>query len=45
MSGYRREEAIGKSWQDLTPKEFHPSSKKAVKDIEATGKAIPYVEQ
>jgi PAS domain S-box-containing protein len=45
MSGFSHEEAIGLTWQELTPPEFHPASERAVAQIEATGRAEPYEKQ
>ena len=42
MSGYSREEALGKTWQEMTPIEFHPESLKAVHDVMTLGEATPY---
>jgi PAS domain S-box-containing protein len=44
-TGFSREEAIGLSWQELTPPEFHPASLRAVAQIETTGRAVPYEKQ
>jgi PAS domain S-box-containing protein len=30
MTGFSREEALGKTWQELTPEEFYPESRQAV---------------
>ncbi|MBP0447340.1 PAS domain S-box protein [Roseomonas sp. SSH11] len=45
MTGFSREEAIGKTWQELTPLEFHASSLKAVADVTTRGEAAPYEKQ
>jgi PAS domain S-box-containing protein len=45
MTGFSHEEAIGLTWQELTPPEFHPASERAVAQIEATGRAEPYEKQ
>jgi PAS domain S-box-containing protein len=45
MSGYRREEAIGLTWQQLTPPDFHPVSRNAVQQVMARGETTPYEKQ
>ncbi len=45
MSGFSHEEALGLTWQELTPPEFHPPSERAVAQIAATGRAEPYEKQ
>ena len=45
MSGFSREEALGKTWQELTPEEFHPASLKAVEQLMTLGEATPYEKQ
>ena len=45
MTGFSREEAIGKTWQELTPPEFHPASLKAVAEVTTLGEATPYEKQ
>ncbi|MGH1571149.1 PAS domain-containing protein [Methylobacterium sp. P31] len=42
MTGFSREEALGKTWQELTPQEFHPASLKAVEQVMTLGEATPY---
>ncbi|TFZ05561.1 PAS domain S-box protein [Ramlibacter henchirensis] len=42
MSGYTREEAIGKTWQEFTPPEFHAASQVAVWEVSNLGEATPY---
>jgi PAS domain S-box-containing protein len=42
MSGFSREEALGKSWQELTPEEFHPASLQAIEELQTRGEATPY---
>lgn len=39
MSGLSRQEALGKSWRELTPPEFHPTCERTIADYVATGKA------
>ncbi|WP_084151165.1 response regulator [Azohydromonas australica] len=45
MSGFTREEALGRTWQDLTPPEFHALSLHAVQEVLALGEATPYEKQ
>ncbi|MDJ0391649.1 PAS domain S-box protein [Roseomonas sp. E05] len=45
MTGFTREEAIGKTWQELTPPEFFPASLKAVHEVNTVGEATPYEKQ
>jgi PAS domain S-box-containing protein len=45
MTGFSREQAIGLTWQELTPEEFHPAGRRAVEELEATGEATPYEKQ
>ncbi|MEN3228298.1 PAS domain S-box protein [Methylorubrum rhodesianum] len=45
MTGFSREEAIGKTWQELTPKEFWPASERAVEQVLTLGEAVPYEKQ
>jgi PAS domain S-box-containing protein len=45
MTGYTREEALGKTWQELTPEEFHPASLKAVEEVMTNGETTPYEKQ
>jgi PAS domain S-box-containing protein len=45
MTGFTREEALGKTWQELTPPEFHPASLKAVHEVATIGEATPYEKQ
>ncbi|MBI0539602.1 PAS domain S-box protein [Roseomonas sp. KE2513] len=45
MTGFSREEAIGKTWQELTPPEFHPPSLKAVAEVTTIGETTPYEKQ
>ncbi|HET9447543.1 MAG TPA: PAS domain S-box protein, partial [Steroidobacteraceae bacterium] len=42
MTGFTREEALGKTWQELTPEEFHASSWKAVQEVMTKGETTPY---
>ncbi len=45
MTGFTRAEAIGLTWQELTPKEFWPQSKAAVYQVNTFGEAVPYEKQ
>jgi PAS domain S-box-containing protein len=45
MTGFSREEALGKTWQELTPEEFHPASWRAVEEVTTLGEATPYEKQ
>jgi PAS domain S-box-containing protein len=45
MTGFTREEALGKTWQELTPDEFHPASLKAVEEVMTKGETTPYEKQ
>jgi PAS domain S-box-containing protein len=45
MTGFSREEALGKTWQDLTPEEFYPESWRAVEQVTTLGEATPYEKQ
>ena len=45
MTGFSYSEALGKTWQELTPPEFHPASLDAVAEIEARGEITPYEKQ
>jgi PAS domain S-box-containing protein len=45
MTGFSREEAIGLTWQELTPPEFHPVSRQAVREVTTLGEARPYEKQ
>ncbi|RAK56485.1 hybrid sensor histidine kinase/response regulator [Phenylobacterium deserti] len=45
MSGFSREEALGKTWQELTPPEFWSDSERAVEQVNTVGEAIPYEKQ
>ena len=42
MTGFTREEAIGKTWQELTPAEHHAASWRAVHQVTSSGEAVPY---
>jgi PAS domain S-box-containing protein len=45
MTGFSREEALGKTWQEFTPEEFHPESWRAVEQVTTLGEATPYEKQ
>ncbi|MDP9380156.1 MAG: PAS domain S-box protein [Chloroflexota bacterium] len=45
MTGFTREEALGKSWKQFTPEEFHPASLKAVEEVTTLGESTPYEKQ
>ncbi|MBK0393942.1 ATP-binding protein [Ramlibacter algicola] len=45
MSGFSAAEAIGKTWQELTPPEFHEASWDAVRQVLTLGEAVPYEKQ
>jgi len=45
MTGFSRAEATGKTWQELTPPEFHARSLRAVEELARTGEATPYEKQ
>jgi PAS domain S-box-containing protein len=45
MTGFSHEEALGKTWQEFTPEEFHPESWRAVEQVTSLGEATPYEKQ
>jgi PAS domain S-box-containing protein len=45
MTGFSREEALGETWQKLTPEEFHAESWRAVQQVTTRGEATPYEKQ
>jgi PAS domain S-box-containing protein len=45
MTGFSRDEAVGKTWQELTPEEFHSSSHRAVDEVTTHGETTPYEKQ
>jgi len=45
MTGFSREEALGLTWRDLTPEEFHGVSLRAVEEIATAGETTPYEKQ
>jgi len=42
MSGYTREEIASKNWRDVTPKEWHADTQRAMDELKATGRTSPY---
>lgn len=45
MTGFDRNEALGLTWQALTPPEFHPASRRAVTEVQSVGESTPYEKQ
>lgn len=45
MTGFTREEALGRTWQELTPEEFHKVSLEAVAEVTTRGETTPYEKQ
>jgi PAS domain S-box-containing protein len=45
MTGFSRDEALGKTWQELTPEEFHPASLRAIHEVTTQGETTPYEKQ
>jgi len=45
MTGFSREEALGRSWQQFTPPEFHADTWKAIAEIAERGETTPYEKQ
>lgn len=45
MTGFTRDEALGLTWQQLTPQEFWPESEIAVHQVNTIGEAVPYEKQ
>jgi PAS domain S-box-containing protein len=45
MTGFSRKEALGRTWQQLTPEEFHEASWQAVEQVTTLGEATPYEKQ
>jgi PAS domain S-box-containing protein len=45
ITGFTKDEAIGKTWQELTPAEFFPASEHAVREVTERGEATPYEKQ
>lgn len=42
MTGFSRQEALGRTWQELTPEGFHPASLQAIEQVTTLGEAVPY---
>jgi len=45
MTGFTREEELGKTWAEITPPEFHEVSCRAVEEVLTRGESTPYEEQ
>ncbi|WP_210529644.1 PAS domain S-box protein [Rubellimicrobium arenae] len=45
LTGFTREESLGRTWADLTPPEFHEASRKAVEEVLTLGGSTPYEKQ
>lgn len=45
MTGFTRAEALGRSWTDLTPPEFHDASRRAIEEVLTRGENTPYEKQ
>lgn len=45
MAGLEYEDAVGTSWRDLTPAEFHSVSERQIEQFEETGRVAPYEKQ
>jgi PAS domain S-box-containing protein len=45
MTGLSRDEALGKTWQELTPEEFHHASLQAVHEVTTRGESTPFEKQ
>ena len=45
MTGFSHDEVIGRTWQDLTPTEFHAPSLRAVEELATAGETTPYEKQ
>ncbi|MCA1659158.1 MAG: PAS domain S-box protein, partial [Verrucomicrobiaceae bacterium] len=45
MSGFTREEAVGKTWQELTPEEFHEVSLRGLEELATRGESTPFEKQ
>jgi PAS domain S-box-containing protein len=45
LTGYTRQEAVGLTWQQLTPPEFFTASRRAVQEVMAQGESTPYEKQ
>ncbi|HVG47332.1 MAG TPA: PAS domain-containing protein [Rubellimicrobium sp.] len=45
MTGFTRQEALGETWQELAPPEFHAASLKTGVEVTTTGEATPFEKQ
>ncbi|MCB8819466.1 PAS domain S-box protein [Microvirga rosea] len=45
MTGFKREEALGKTWRELTPEEFYAPSLQALQEVALHGESTPYEKQ
>jgi len=45
MTGFSREEALGRTWRQFTPPEFHAVSWRAVAELAERGETTPYEKQ
>ena len=45
MTGFTRAEALGKTWQELTPPEFHEASLNAIQEVMTRGESTPFEKQ
>ena len=45
MTGFSEPEALGRTWQELTPEAFWPASERAVEQVATLGEAVPYEKQ
>ncbi|WP_250454819.1 PAS domain S-box protein [Caballeronia sp. ATUFL_M2_KS44] len=45
MTGFTQQEALGRTWRELTPPEFWPASERAVSQVMTLGEAVPYEKQ
>ncbi|MCR5876902.1 PAS domain S-box protein [Phenylobacterium sp. J426] len=45
LTGFARDEVIGKSWQELTPPEFYPVSEVALQELREHGESTPHEKQ
>jgi PAS domain S-box-containing protein len=45
MTGFTEREALGRTWQELTQREYWPASEKAIRQREESGEVVPYEKQ
>lgn len=45
MAGLDYEDALGTSWEELTPEEFYQASERHISEVEETGRGVPYEKQ